>query len=263
MTSNVALFSAASRLENLMIGTPQKGPIVDSTVAQVSAFLYYQANVIQKLESNAAFKMLFKKTIFNKINEDFGLYIDSKARTQPKSLHHMYEWGKVGVPEDRLFKLSSMDAAGLSFKINYDFKLSKTKVPRNNSKQTRDYVFAKKASVIEAGTPIIIHPTSTQRLVFQIDGILVFMPKGASVTVKRPGGPGARNQFSLAYNRFFNGQMVSNSIKSSGFQNIFNSKLSKALDVPLNIKKVRYSFAPNTIRSEADMALTEAFGGSL
>jgi hypothetical protein len=96
-----------------------------------------------------------------------------------------------------------------------------------------------------------------------MDGETVFMPKGTSVTVKKPGGSQASHQFALSYGRFFGGQLVNASIKSSGLQRIFNSKIAKALDVPMNIKKVQYSFTPGKIRVQADASLHAAFGGSL
>lgn len=63
-----------------MLGGSKNGPIQDSNVAQISAALYYQANVIAQLTSNRAFKETFQKTIYNQIMEDFGNYIDAKAR---------------------------------------------------------------------------------------------------------------------------------------------------------------------------------------
>jgi hypothetical protein len=83
------------------------------------------------------------------------------------------------------------------------------------------------------------------------------------VTVKRPGGAQATHQFSLSFGRFFGGQLVNASIKSSGLQRIFNSKITKALNVPMNIRKVQYSFSAGKIRSQADASLQAAFGGSL
>ena len=59
MDSSVALLQTASGLERLMAGSVP-GIIKDSTVAQVSAFLYYEAAVIAKLTTNAEFKNLFK-----------------------------------------------------------------------------------------------------------------------------------------------------------------------------------------------------------
>ena len=261
-TSGVALLQAASGLERLMVGASDAGVIKDSNVAQISAFLYYQANVAAKLTSNKAFQRLFKTKIFSQIDKDFGLFIDSQARTKPKSLHHVYEWNKTGQTTSRLFKLNRIDSIGLSFKINYDLKLSKSSVPTKNRKQKSRYVFANKAAVMEKGMPIIIRPKSAERLVFEIDGEVVFMPKGKSVTVKSPGGRASTNQFDLAYSRYFSGPMVSNSIKASGFQNLFGYKFEKAMRVPSSITKVRYSFSPGTIRLQADSALTEQFGGA-
>ena len=262
MDSSVALLQTASGLERLMAGSAP-GVIRDSTVAQISAFLYYEATVLSKLTSNAEFKNLFKTTIFNQIEKDFGQYVDAQARTKPRSLHHVYEWNKTGNPAFRLFDLYLIDTGGLSFRIGRDFKLSKSAVPSKNKKQKRKYVFANKASVMEEGMPIVIRPKSAERLVFELDGSTVFMPKGTSVTVKRPGGKAATNQFSLTYGRFFGGQLVNSSIKSSGFQRIFNAKITRALSVPINIKKVQYSFSAGKIRMQADAALSASFGGSL
>jgi hypothetical protein len=262
LDSSVALIQTASGLERLMAGSAP-GIIRDSTVAQISAFLYYEAAVLSKLTTNAEFKNLFRSTIFNQIEKDFGEYVDANARSKPKSLHHVYEWNKTGVQSGRLFKLSRLDGEGLSFKVNYDFKLSKSAVPTKNKNQKKKYIFASKALIMETGMPTVIRPKSAERLVFELDGQAVFMPKGTSVTVKRPGGSQATNQFSLSYGRFFGGQLVNSSIKASGLQRIFNSKMMRALDVPMNIKKVQYSFSPGKIRLEADSKLHAAFGGSL
>ena len=262
MDSSVALLQTASGLERLMAGSVP-GIIKDSTVAQISAFLYYEAAVLSKLTTNAEFKNLFKTTIFNQIEKDFGQYVDAQARVKPKSLHHVYEWNKTGNPTARLFDLHLIDLGGLSFRIGRDFKLSKSTVPSKNKKQKKRYVFANKASVMEEGMPQVIRPRSAERLVFELDGATVFMPKGTSVTVKRPGGKAATNQFALTYGRFFGGQLVNSSIKSSGFQRIFNAKIARALSVPINIKKVQYSFSAGKIRVQADAALSSSFGGSL
>ena len=138
---------------------------------------------------------------------------------------------------------------------------SKSFVPTQRGKHR--HVFKNKASVMEAGMPVKIAPRAAERIVFEIDGNVVFMPKGASVTVQRPGGSGVKNQFSLNYSRWFSSNLVSLSIKKSGFQNLFNQSLSKALKVPSEIKRVQYSFSPNSIRLQADAALTSSFGGAL
>jgi hypothetical protein len=254
------LIQAASGLERMMHSN-QNGPLKDSTVAQISAYVYYEASVMSKLTSSKKFQDLFSKTMFDQINLDFGNYIDALARSKPKSLHHIYEWKKAGNKTSRLFKLNKTTQTGLSFGINYEFLPSKSMVP--SSSRRRSHMFANKASVMEKGKPLIIRPKSAERLVFEIDGETVFMPKGASVTVRRPGGSAATNQFTLAHSRFFSGNLVNSSIKKSGFQRLFNSSITKALGVPQNIKRVQYSFSANSIRSQADAALALAFGGSM
>lgn len=253
------LLQAASGLERLMYNKNPKGNIQDSNIAQISAALYYQANVVAKLSNSKKFKSAFKKMVFTQIDKDFGEYIDAQARTKPRSLHHVYEWKKSGNKNARLFKLTSIDSDGISFKINYEFKASTSMVPAPQNR--RRHVFANKASVMEAGMPLKIAPRHSQRLVFESNGETVFMPKGASVTVQRPGGPGVKNQFTLQYSRFFSGELVNNSIKKSGFKNLFNAESMKAMRIPTSIKTIKYSFSPNTIRSMADAAVESAFGG--
>jgi len=257
------LLQAASGLERLAVGsnTRDKTIFKDSTVAQVSAYVYYEANVIAKLTTNRTFQNRFSKVIFDQINKDFPEYIDSQSRIKPKSFHHVYEWKKTGDAGSRLFRINKVSQNGLSFAINYEFLPSKVGVPTRMP--GKKHVFRDKAFIMEKGEPLIISPRSSKRLVFSMDGVTVFMPEGASVTVRRPGGPSVKNSFDLQYSRFFSGQLVNGSIKKSGFQKMFNNSISKALQVPSNIKRVQYSFSPNYIRSQADSALTQAFGGSL
>jgi hypothetical protein len=255
------LIQASSGLEKLMAGS-KPGVLKDSTVAQISAYLYYNASVVSKLTSSKQFQSKFSKVIFDQINKDFGDYIDALARSKPKSLHHIYEWKRVGQKNARLFELKLASQDGLSFTISDSFKPSKSFVPASN-KSRRRHVFVDKARVIEEGKPLIISPKHSERLVFESNGTTVFMPKGKSVTISRPGGSAATNQYYLAHSRFFKGQLVNNSIKRSGFQRIFNSAMAKALSLPSDIKKVQYKFSPNLVRSQADASLAAAFGGAL
>jgi hypothetical protein len=116
---------------------------------------------------------------------------------------------------------------------------------------------------MEAGMPLKIAPRHSKRLVFETNGYKVFMPEGASVVVKRPGGAGVKNAFMMTYSRFFKSNLVNISIKKSGFQKLFNNSMAKALRIPTDIKTVKYSFNPNTISIQADAALTSAFGAAV
>jgi hypothetical protein len=254
------LVTAASGLQKGMSGT--SGTILkDSTVAQISAAIYYQAQVVSKLTTNKQFEKKFQSVIFKQINQDFGLYVDAQARMNPKSLHHMYEWNKTGNKGARLFNMSILSTDGLSFKINSQFLPSKSAVP--NQFRNRKHVFINKASMMESGMPLTIRPRFAERLVFETSTGVVYMPKGASVTVTRPGGGKATGRFQIAYAQFFTGNLVNSSIKKSGFQQIFNSALTKSMRVPADVKKVKYSFSANTLNMQAESAVALAFGGAL
>ena len=260
MDNSSVLVTAASGLQKGMSGTSGK-ILKDSTVAQISAAVYYQSQVISKITTNKQFQSKFQSVIFKQLEQDFGLYIDSQARVNPKSLHHIYEWNKTGNPESRLFKLNVINSSGLSFQIGSKFLLSKSSVP--SSAGRKRYVFANKASIMEAGMPLVIRPRAAERLVFETSTGVVYMPKGASVTVTRPGGGKATGRFQIAYARFFTSNLVNLSIKNSGFQRLFNSSLTKVMRLPSDIKKVKYSFSPNTLNMQAESALSAAFGGSI
>lgn len=259
MDYSIPLIQASSGLRNLMMKS-KGGVFKESLVAQISAYVYYNAQVISKLTANAAFKNKFKEVIFNQIEKDFGEFIDSQARIKPKSLHHVYEWNKAGDPGSRLFKLNKFNTEGLSFSMTYEFLPSKSFA---SAEGNRRHVFVNKASVMEAGMPLKIAPRHSKRLVFETNGYTVFMPEGASVMVRRPGGAGVKNSFMMTYSRFFKSNLVNASIKKSGFQQMFNRSMSRALKLPADIKTVKYSFNPNTISIQADAALSSAFGAAL
>ena len=257
MASEVLAIKAASGLVNLMANKPVSGAIRDSTVAQISAALFYKTNVMAKLASNPQFQSAFRNVIFDQLEVDFGDYIDAKSRTSPKSFHHVYEWGRIGEDEARLFKLKKLPSDGLSLKVNYELTDSKSFVPSENSNNR--HVFVRKAEVMEEGKTVVISPRFSERLVFDVSGYTVFMPKGQSVTVRKPGGAATKNSFFSAYRYFFTGQLVNMSIKKSGFQRLFNSSISRALGVPSQIKTVKYSFSPNQLANEAEAATSAAF----
>lgn len=262
MDSSQLLVTAASGLERLMINPNKNNAnLKDSTVAQISAAIYYKASVVSKLTSNTAFQEKFREVIYNQLETDFGNYVDAQARSKPKSLHHVYEWKKVGQPTARLFKLNVVGKDRLSFKVGYEFLMSSSNVP--SGRRMKKYKFANKAFIMENGIPVRISPKAAERLVFETNGYTVFMPKGVSITVSKPGGGAATHQFRLAYSRFFTGNLAGESIRRSGFQRIFNQGMAKALSVPAGIKKVQFSFSPNTVRNQADSGLQKAFGGAL
>ncbi|MFN9958598.1 MAG: hypothetical protein ACK55I_36360, partial [bacterium] len=75
MASEAMALQAASGLVSLMAGQPVSGAIKDSTVAQISAAIFYKTNVLAKLTANKTFQSSFQNVLFKQIDEDFGQYI--------------------------------------------------------------------------------------------------------------------------------------------------------------------------------------------
>jgi hypothetical protein len=109
----------------------------DSTVAQISAAVFYQSNVMAKMISDKDVQRKFTKVIFQQIEKDFGLYIDSQARSKPKQLHHVYEWKKIGTPTARLFDLKLIDEYGFSSCGKFKLNLEDTDVSRIKALKTK------------------------------------------------------------------------------------------------------------------------------
>jgi hypothetical protein len=237
------------------------GVIKESLTAQIAASLYYQSQVMINLMNNKTVASKFQRLMFNAIEQDFGMFIDSQARSNPKQLHHVYEWKKVGSDTARLFKLNKLNSQGLMLSLDYSFLPSKSKVPNSNRKT---YIFTDKANVMENARTVIISPKNATRLVFQASGgYTVFMPKGKSVTVKNPGGYAVKKSFELAYQRYFKGQLVNSAIKNSGVNRILANDIVKSLRLPGQIKKVKYTFVPNALKAEAQSRVTQAFSEGL
>jgi len=214
------LVQAASGLERLMVGNRNNALLKDSTVAQISAYMYYNAQVISKLTTNKAFQSKFSSVIFAQIDKDFGEYIDALARTRPKSLHHVYEWKKVGNKTARLFKLNLLSQEGLSFKVGYQFTPSKSFVPASKYSRRR-HVFANKAEIMENGIPVTIVPKKSSVLAFEQDGETIFT-KGP-INVDNPGGPAVQNGFQNTVNLFFSRYFTQAFLRTSGLYDYFNN----------------------------------------
>ena len=256
MESNSALIHASSGLVKSMT-TPVNGVIKESLTAQIAASLYYQSQVMAALSNNKRVASKFQRLMFDAVQKEFGLFLDAQARSKPKQFHHVYEWNLIGSEAARLFKLNKLTSEGLQLSLSYSFLPSKSKVP---TKGKRSFIFANKASIMENANAVLISPVNAERLVFQAKaGYTVFMPKGKSVTVKNPGGLAVKYSFKNAYQRFFTGQLVNTAIKNSGVTSVLATDIIKALKVPGQIKKIKYTFSPNALKSEAEARINQVF----
>lgn len=125
----------------------------------------------------------------------FYEYLDQLARVNPGMLHHVYEWGRVGDPNSRLFDLK-ISLSKNNAVITSEFLTSET--PSDTSNEP----FYEKAKIMEEGIPVIIQEVQAQALFFEIDGIEYF--RTGPITIENPGGPEVRGSFVAQFEEFYN-----------------------------------------------------------
>lgn len=136
-----------------------------------------------------------------------GAYIDTKADRNPDLLHHVYEWGKVGEREARLWD-TIMRGRGNSKVLYYQFKKSNSIVPAGEDMtgfagDTRKpiHIFHWKAAIMEEGSSVRVAPKSPYRpLAWPTSGGMAFT-RGGSWTIVP--GQHTRGQFQKAWMEFW------------------------------------------------------------
>lgn len=166
---------------------------VDTTdfVKKMNQFIDYSFGFFEGAESG-------KKELLNNLGDKLivviGEYIDSSARVNPSSLHHVYEWDEVGSESARLFDFDKI-ITNSSLRLRYSFSQSQS--VRIGSTEP----FLNKAEIMEAGIPVVIKPRQKAVLRFEVDGQEVFTSK--PVTVMNPGGEQTVNGFKMTVDEFF------------------------------------------------------------
>jgi hypothetical protein len=161
------------------------------------------------LEGAQAGKTQFLSNMGKLTTEILKEYIDSNARVNPKALHHIYEWYKVGSPDARLYDINyTISNLGLSF--------VSTLKQSTSIKDGSSVPFYNKAKIMEEGTPVIIKPNKSSVLVFEDNGETVFT-KG-KVVVTKPGGNETTGSFEKVVDVFFNKYFTQAFLKTSGIQ---------------------------------------------
>lgn len=164
---------------------------------KISSAAEYELSLAENL-SNGKSKRQIAMAGANLLDKYFGLWLDNKARRDPQSFHHVYEWNQVGSKNARLFEC----------KITYsndaiiEFKLTQSKEPNNDG-----YVFENKALTMEYGDPVTIAPNDADVLAFEIDGEMIFTPN--EVHIENPGGPDVVGSFYKAFEEFMSSEAQS------------------------------------------------------
>ena len=182
------------------------------------------------IEGVNAGKKIFFATIGEKVKEVMSAFIDSMARQDPASLHHVYEWYQVGSPDARLFDIN-YTVSNLGLSLNSTFSQS-TSI-RNGSKVP----FYNKATMMEAGMSVIVKPVESNVLVFEQDGKTIFTPN--PVVIDRVGGPDTAGSFQSSFDLFINSYFSQAFLQTAGISKRFGNLATykKNLQVGLKVGK--------------------------
>jgi hypothetical protein len=159
-------------------------------------------------------KSIFLNNLGSSVQHILEAFIDSNARSNPQTLHHVYEWYRTGSPDARLFDIRyTVSNVGLSFYSS--FKQSTT------IKNGSSVPFYNKAEIMENGIPVTIVPKRSSVLAFEQDGETIFT-KGP-INVDNPGGPAVQNGFQNTVNLFFSRYFTQAFLRTSGLYDYFNN----------------------------------------
>jgi archaellum component FlaF (FlaF/FlaG flagellin family) len=140
-------------------------------------------------------RLEFNRILGGYTAEALGEYIDSKARVNPESLHHVYEWDSVGNRSYRLFKIK---VVATNTNISFSTSFTESKSKRDGSSKP----FYQKAEIMESGISVLIEPNNSDYLVFEEDGQTIFTRN--SITISNPGGSQVAGSFAKVVDEFFN-----------------------------------------------------------
>ncbi len=136
----------------------------------------------------------FNRVLGGYTAESLGYYIDSKARSNPSSLHHVYEWNMVGDMGSRLF---NFNVNATKNNISFLGKFKQSKSLSGTSKEP----FYNKAEIMENRIAITIQPRNSDVLVFEDKGETVFTRN--SIYIANPGGDAVAGSFGSVVEEFF------------------------------------------------------------
>jgi hypothetical protein len=159
-------------------------------------------------------KKVFLGNLGEGVKKALEMFIDSSARSNPQSLHHVYEWYRTGSPDSRLFDIKyTVSSLGLSFYSS--FRQSST------IKEGSSEPFYNKAKIMENGSTVTISPKRSKVLAFEVDGETVFTQN--SVRVGNPGGTEVQGSFENIINIFFSRYFTQAFLRSSGLYSYLNN----------------------------------------
>lgn len=157
---------------------------------QLDNLVDYSLGFLEGAESG---KKIFLDQLARGTVEALKLYIDAMARSNPQSLHHVYEWYQTGTKDGRLFDVQyRITNAGIAIDSNFR---------QSSSIQSGSYEpFYSKAKIMENGVSVVIRPRGNNPLVFQDNGVTVYTKK--TIVNQFPGGKEVQGAYEQTFDNF-------------------------------------------------------------
>lgn len=182
---------------NVKFKTKEFTKVLDNSVKYSDGFI--QGVKLAKIQFNTELGIFIQQALYK--------YIDAKARANPESLHHVYEWGRAGSSNARLFQINVIPTQTM-------IRFSGNFLPSSSTSPTSNTPFENKAEIMENGIEITIEPKNAEFLVFDVNNTTIFTKK--QITVTNPGGPQVAGSFERAVNEFFNNYLTTGLLQASG-----------------------------------------------
>lgn len=182
--------------------------------------------------------------------------VDTHSRLNPKKMHHIYEWGKTGHKESRLFVLEKVAFVNNSLVVSSRFLPSKTFVPIPRELQRSGktgkvvrarHIFRNKADMMENGKPVRLE--SRKMMAFLGRNGIQFIQPNTTINILNPGGKQVTHSFEKFMFEWYSRNAQSIMDSSNLYPKIvdetikvLDTKNSGITDVQLAIKRVVDSF---------------------
>ena len=183
----------------------------DDLIKKLNNTVKYSSGFVTELNKS---KALLSQKVGATSVAAFYDYLDGLARSHPGMLHHVYEWGEVGNPMERLYDLT-LQVNNTSAVIDAEFLQSN--MPSENGGEP----FYNKAIIMEEGIPVTINEKNAKALAFTIDGQEYF--RVGPITIANPGGEATRGSFVEAFNEFYGSYFTNVYLSAIRFYDYFSN----------------------------------------
>lgn len=218
----------------------------------ISASLYYELMVIHETVTGRQ-QQKWLDRVYKDLEKFFGDYIDRKAASDPRKLHHVYEWNAVGDRRYRLWRLKRAKGASTTgFRVNYSFVQSRRVAPiapalkrpgANGKVVKKTYAFKKKAYVMENGIPIVNKPrpdNPTGWIAFPANTAKGIAFSRRAVHIPYPGGLATKGAFARTFSGFFRSGLAMKYMKPT-LEKPLKVMKRAGEDIPVTIKSARFN----------------------